>query len=108
MENFEQIGLFDSILTEKVINKPVKLISFFSGIEAQYKALSYLGKKLNKQVESYKTCEWAYNSIIACNAIHNRDFTDYAKDKTREELLEYLNGNISINYNEPADLTKEE
>lgn len=99
-ERYEQIGLFDSELLEKKITKPVRLISFFSGIEAQYKALSFLGKALHVSVESYKTCEWAYNSIIACNAIHNRDFTDYSVGKSKEEMLAKIRG-ISINYNVP-------
>lgn len=97
---FEQISLFDEVLLDKKVDKPIRLISFFSGIEAQYKALSYLGKKLGISVESYKTCEWAYNSIVACNSIHNRDFTDYSENKSREEMIEHLKG-ISINYNEP-------
>ena len=103
MEDFEQLSLFDEFLTEYKITKPVRLISFFSGIEAQFKALSYLGQKLNVPVFSYKTCEWAYNSIIACNAIHNRDFTDYSRDLTKEELVSKLFG-ISVNYNEPLAL----
>jgi len=65
---FEQISLFEDLMLEKKIEKPIRLISFFSGIEAQYKALSYLGRKLNHPVESYKTCEWAYNN---CKANHN-------------------------------------
>lgn len=97
---FEQMSIFDEFLLDKKIIKPVRLISFFSGIEAQYKALSFLGKKLNIPVESYKTCEWAYNSILACNAIHNRDFYDYSEGKTKEEMLNHIRG-ISINYNEP-------
>ena len=99
-EYLEQLSLFDDILTEYKITKPVRLISFFSGIEAQYKALKYLGDTLNIPVYSYKTCEWAYNSIVGCNAIHNRDFTDYAKDMTKEQLVNVMNG-ISVNYNEP-------
>ena len=97
---YEQTSLFDDILTDFKFTKPVRLISFFSGIEAQYKALSFLGKKLDVQVESYKTCEWAYNSIIACNAIHNRDFTDYSEGKSKEELINAIRG-ISVDYNQP-------
>ena len=97
---YEQISLFEDVLTDYKITKQVRLISFFSGIEAQYKALSFLGKKLNVPVESYKTCEWAYNSIIACNAIHNRDFTDYSEGKSKEELLNRIKG-ISVDYNKP-------
>ena len=97
---YEQLSLFEEEMIEKKITKPVRLISFFSGIEAQYKALSYLAEILQIPVESYKTCEWAYNSIIACNAIHNRDFTNYSEGKTKEEMIERIRG-ISVNYNEP-------
>lgn len=97
---YEQLSLFEDDMIEKKITKPVRLISFFSGIEAQYKALSFLGKTLQIPVESYKTCEWAYNSIVACNAIHNRDFTNYSEGKTKEEMIERIRG-ISVNYNEP-------
>lgn len=97
---YEQLSLFDDEMIKKKITKPVRLISFFSGIEAQYKALSFLGKTLQIPVESYKTCEWAYNSIVACNAIHNRDFTNYSEGKTKEEMIERIRG-ISVNYNEP-------
>ena len=100
---YEQLGLFDDFLTEYKITKPVRLISFFSGIEAQYKALSFLGTYLNVPVESYKTCEWAYNSIVACNAIHNRDFNDYAEGKSKEELIDRIKG-ISVDYNKPLTI----
>lgn len=100
---YEQLGLFDDFLTEYKIIKPVRLISFFSGIEAQYKALDFLSKYLNVPVESYKTCEWAYNSIVACNAIHNRDFTDYAEGKSKEEIIKAING-ISVDYNVPLTM----
>ena len=105
MEYFETISLFDDYWSTYKIEKPVRLISFFSGIEAQYKALEYLGKTLQIQVESYKTCEWAFNSIVACNAIHNRDFTDYSEGKSKEEMLERIRG-ISVDYNKP--LTEEQ
>lgn len=100
MRDYEQLGLFDDFLTEYKITKPIRLISFFSGIEAQFKALKYLGDTLNISVESYKTCEWAYNSIVACNSIHNRDFTDYSEGKTKEEMIERIRG-ISTDYNNP-------
>lgn len=100
MRDYEQLGLFDDFLTEYKITKPIRLISFFSGIEAQFKALKYLGDTLHILVESYKTCEWAYNSIVACNSIHNRDFTDYSEGKTKEEMINRIRG-ISTDYNNP-------
>lgn len=105
MEDIEQLSLFDDILTEYKITKPVRLISFFSGIEAQFKALSFVGKKLNVQVSSYKTCEWAFNSIVGCNAIHNRDFNDYSFNVSRKDMIEHIRG-ISVDYNQP--LTEEQ
>lgn len=98
----QQLDLFALTNGEYRIEKPIRLIELFSGIGSQHKALTNLGLKF----ENWKTCEWAYNSIIGYNAIHIKDFTDYAKDMSKEQLLNYLNGNISIDYNKPADLTK--
>ena len=97
-----QSDFFELDYPEYPINRKIRLIELFSGVGAQAKSLEILGVKF----EHWKTCEWAYNSIIAYNAIHMKDKTDYAKDMTKEELLAYLNGNISIDYNKPADLTK--
>ena len=105
MEDIEQLSLFDDILTEYKITKPVRLISFFSGIEAQFKALSFVGKKLDIPIYSYKTCEWAFNSIVGCNAIHNRDFNDYSFNVSRKDMIEHIRG-ISVDYNQP--LTEEQ
>ena len=102
-EDYEQLSLFDDIFTEYKITKPVRLISFFSGIEAQYKALAFLGNKLGVQVSSYKTCEWAFNSIVGCNAIHNRDFTNYSEGKDKVDLLRRIYG-ISVDYNKPLEM----
>ena len=97
-----QCSIFDELFEKKVITKKIRLIELFSGIGAQAKALEIL----NIPFEHYLTCEWAYNSIVGYNAIHIKDKTDYAKDMSKEQLLSYLNGNISIDYNKPADLTK--
>ena len=97
-----QGSIFDELFEKKVITKKIRLIELFSGIGAQAKALEIL----NIPFEHYLTCEWAYNSIVGYNAIHIKDKTDYAKDMNKEQLLSYLNGNISIDYNKPADLTK--
>lgn len=98
----QQLSLFAEVFKTKKIDKPIRLIELFAGIGAQAKALEILGVKF----EHYKTCEWAFNSILAYNAIHIKDNTNYAENKTKEELIAYLNGNISVDYNQPADLTK--
>lgn len=102
MEIIQQLDLFASTNGTYKITKPIRLIECFSGIGAQAKALEILGIPF----EHHKTCEWAYNSIAAYNAIHIKDKTNYSKDLTKKQLLDYLQGNISINYNEPANLSK--
>lgn len=60
MENeiFQQTSLWDYIYPKKVIDKPIRLIELFAGIGAQFKAI----KQLTNKVESWKICEWAWNS----------------------------------------------
>lgn len=97
-----QLNLFSSMEGNYKIEKPIRLIEFFAGIGSQAKALEVLGVPF----EHYKICEWAYNSIITYNAIHRKDFTDYSEGKTKEELIAYLQGNISTDYNSPCDCSK--
>ena len=101
-ENVYQFNLFNFDKEPYKITKPIRLIELFSGIGAQAKALEILGVPF----EHWKTCEWAVNSIKSYNAIHLKDFTDYSQGKTKEELIAYLDGNISTNYNEPCDVKK--
>ena len=102
-ENVQQLNLFNFGKDFFKINKPIRLIELFSGIGAQHKALTLLGANF----VSWKTCEWAVPSIKAYNYIHIKDFTDYSKDLTKEQLIEYLDGNISTNYNEPCNVKKQ-
>ena len=95
-EILQQMSLWDYIYPKKKIEKPIRLIEFFAGIGSQFKAL----KQLTNQVESWKICEWAYNSYCCYNAIHIKDFTDYAKDLTKDELIKRISG-TSMNYNDP-------
>ena len=104
MGDFVQtFNIFDFDKERKKITKPIRLIELFSGIGAQAKAL----EKLGVPFEHWKTCEWAVNSIKSYNAIHIKDFTDYSKDLTKEQLIEYLDGNISTNYNEPCNVKRQ-
>ena len=101
-EKVQQLNLFNFDKEKKVITKPIRLIELFAGIGAQHKALSVLGVPF----ESWKICEWAAPSIRAYNAIHIKDFTDYSKDLTKQELIDYLDGNISTDYNKPCNVSK--
>lgn len=100
---YQQMNLFNFGKDYFKIDKPIRLIELFSGIGAQAKALEILGVPF----EHWKTCEWAVNSIKSYNAIHIKDFTDYSKDLTKEQLIEYLDGNISTNYNEPCNVKRQ-
>ena len=101
-DNGYQLDLFNSVRPYFKIDKPIRLIELFAGIGAQAKALEILGVPF----EHWKICEWAANSIRAYNAIHMKDTTDYSKGKTKEELVEFLDGNISTNYNDPCNVAK--
>lgn len=102
-DNSYQLDLFNSVRPYFKIGKPIRLIELFAGIGAQAKALEILGVPF----EHWKICEWAAPSIRAYNAIHIKDTTDYSKDKTKEELIQYLQGNISTNYNEPCNVERQ-
>ena len=91
-----QMNLWEFIYPMKRITKPIRLIELFAGIGSQFKAL----KVLTQNVESYKICEWAYNSYCSYNAIHIKDYKDYSNGLTKEQLIEKVKG-TSLNYNEP-------
>ena len=94
----EQISLFDGS-KKFVIDKPIRLISLFSGYDSQEFALKYLGI----DYEHYKTCEWAVKSIQALKDAHyENDDINYSKDFTQQEVVDFLyKKGISANYNEP-------
>ena len=94
----KELTIFDLIYQPFKINKPIRLIELFGGYGSQALALKYLGANY----ESYKLCEWAVKSIQAYKDIHfTDDNTDYSKDLTTDEVIEYLfNKGISSNYND--------
>ena len=102
-EMFQQLNLFNEGKDYYKINKPIRLIELFAGIGAQAKALEILGVPF----EHYKICEWAVPSIKAYNSIHIKDFNDYSKDLSKEQLMDYLDGNISTNYSDPCNVRKQ-
>ena len=91
-----QMNLWEFIYPMKRITKPIRLIELFAGIGSQFKAL----KVLTQNVESYKICEWAYNSYCSYNAIHIKNYKDYSNGLTKEQLINKVKG-TSLNYNEP-------
>lgn len=98
-----QRSIFDGTIPFK-LNKPVRLISLFSGYDSQALALKYLSINF----EHYKTCEWAVKSIQALKDLHFKDdITDYSKNLTQDEIIDFLaSKGISANYNEP--MTREQ
>lgn len=93
-----QMTMFDGS-TKFIINKRIRLIELFGGYGSQHFALEYLGVDF----EQWKLCEWAVKSIQAYKDAHcENDNTDYSKDLTDKQILDYLfNKGISQNYNEP-------
>lgn len=76
-----------SLYPEYIIEKPIRTIELFSGIGAQVQAL----KNIGIEFEIWRTCDWETNAIASYKAIHfPDDNTDYSKDMTKEELVEYL------------------
>ena len=97
-----QTTIFDAIYPKYKITKTIKLITLFSGYDSQALSIKYLGVPF----EHHKTCEWVVKSIQALKDLHfENDNTDYSKDYTKEQLVDYLfNKGISANYNEPMTL----
>ena len=93
---YQQMNLFAEAQPLFKIDRPIRLIETFAGIGSQAKALDILGLKY----EHHKIVEWAFNSYVMYNQIHNKDFTDYSEGKTKEEMLKRIKG-TSTNYNEP-------
>lgn len=98
MSDFYQPSLFDGAEPFR-IDKPIRLISMFSGYDSQALALKYLGVPF----EHYKTCEWAVPSIQALKDLHfSEDNTDYSATLSKEELVEELYRlGISRDYSTP-------
>jgi DNA (cytosine-5)-methyltransferase 1 len=94
-----QDSIFDLMYDKYKITKPIRLIECFAGYGSQHFALEYLGANF----EHYKCVEWAVPSIQAYKDGHySNDTTDYSKDLTKEQLIDYLvKKQISSNYNEP-------
>ncbi len=93
----KQYSIFDS-LDNFVIDKPIRLIELFGGYGSQNLALKYLtGKSCH-----YKLVEWSSKSIQAYNDLHARDYTDYSKELTDDEVLDTLEKlGVSYDYNKP-------
>ena len=95
----EQLSIFDDVLQEYKLTKPIRLIECFAGYGSQALALKYLGLEFTH----WRICEWAVKSIQAYKDIHfTNDNTDYSQLCTKEQIIDYLHKKgISANYNEP-------
>lgn len=95
----EQTTIFDFLYEKFKIDKPIRLITLFSGYDSQALALKYLGVPF----EHYKTCEWNIKSMQAIKDLHfeNEDI-ELNNKRTKEEMVEFLyQKGISNNWNEP-------
>lgn len=100
-KEFEQIDLFRENDDNYKITKPLRIISFFSGIGFQELGI----KSVFKDAESYKTCEWSIHSILGYDAIWygEQDKSCYITDK--QVLIDkLLNYGVSIDKSNPATI----
>lgn len=82
-----QTNIFDFLRPEIKISKPIRLIELFGGYGSQAMALKRIGARL----EHWKLSEWEIAADKSYNAIHNdKDFRNYAKGKSREQLARRL------------------
>ena len=70
IEEYEQLGLFDEEYPQYKIDKPIRLITTFSGIGSQEMALKTLGVDF----EIYKAVEFDKYAMATYNAIHGTNF----------------------------------
>lgn len=63
----KQLDLFADELEEFKIDKPIRLIEFFSGMQTQFMAL----KRLGVNVVSWFTCEFDKYAVACANAMHD-------------------------------------
>lgn len=92
------MDLFNFDLPLKKVDKHIRLIELFAGYGSQALALKYLGVDF----EHYKISEWAIKSIQAYKDIHFHDDNfNYSNGLSDEEVIEFLDGKISIDYNNP-------
>lgn len=102
MEYYSQISLFDG-KNKFVLDKEVRLIEFFGGYGSQALGLKYA----NIPFKHHKLSEWAVKSIQAYKDLHfTEDNTDYSKGLTDLEIIDFLDGKISANYDTP--MTREQ
>lgn len=77
--NPDQFTLFDFLMPEVKIDKPIRLIELFAGYGSQALALKYLGVEF----EHYKCVEFDKYAVASYNAVHGTNFpiTDVTKIK---------------------------
>lgn len=93
----EQIDLFQSVLDEYRITKPIRLIELFAGYGSQALALRYMGVPF----EHWRVCEWNWKSNYAYALMHSL-YEDRSQGMTRGDLIEALSGRgLSADWNEP-------
>ena len=91
------LTIFDYLYPKYKIKKPIRLIELFGGYGSQALALKYLGVEF----EHWKLVEWAVKSIQAYKDIHFTDVDVKMKDRSKEEMVEFLfSKGISSNYND--------
>jgi len=82
-----QTSIFDFMMPEVSIDKPIRLIELFGGYGSQVMTL----KRIGANVEHWKMSEWEIDADKSYNSVHNdKDFKNYARGKSREQLARKL------------------
>ena len=94
-----QLNIFEEQAPQYYFEKPIRLITLFSGYDSQALSLKYL----NIPFEHYRTCEWAIKSIQALYDLHfSQDKTNYSCLLSDDEVFTFLaNIGVSQDYNSP-------
>lgn len=106
-----QTNIFDFMMNEVSVNKPLRLIELFGGYGSQAMALKRIGAKY----EHWKLSEWQVNADKSYNVLHNtKDFKDYSKGKSREYLVRKLykkgissDGSVPLSYKQISKMKYE-
>ena len=78
--------------------KPIRLVELFAGYGSQALALKYL----ELSFEHHAICEWAVKSIQAYKDLHfEEDTEDYSASLSDLEIVDFLDGRISSDYQTP-------
>ena len=103
----ETIFRFNLLITEKINKDDLEKINHFNlQVEAYYKALSYIKKKLRTRMELYKKLEeLKYDENIIKNVLEKLEKQKYLNDELY--IKSYINDQVNLTLKGPIKIKKE-